>query len=218
LYSGAPVRVYGRYRGSGTAQVALRASVNGKEAKQTASLEFPKTDISNPEIDRIWAWRRVNRLLKDAERQGDRSPVINEIVRLGEDFSIATEYTSFIVLENDAEYQRWKIARKNLETFGRDQVAHAKRREQLDAIRNKALADLGPQPASAAATSTPQQFASNIAPAPQLNPSRTGPGPTQTQPQPPRRQSSDMNIGTGPVGPLGLLVVMWFLRRKQRAA
>ena len=36
----------------------------------------------------------------------------DEIVRLGEAYSIASEYTSFLVLPNDAEYQRWKLERK----------------------------------------------------------------------------------------------------------
>ena len=33
----------------------------------------------------------LNSLLKEADRQGDRSPVTPEIIRLGENFSIATE-------------------------------------------------------------------------------------------------------------------------------
>ena len=61
----------------------------------------------------MWAWHRVDRLLKEADAGGSRTSVIDEIVRLGEGYSIATEYTSFIVLENDAEFQRWKIDRKN---------------------------------------------------------------------------------------------------------
>ena len=85
LYHGAPVRVYGRYRSSGTAEVTLRGSVNGLELNQTAQLEFPENDPANPEINRMWAWHRVHRLLKDADRAGDRSPVIPEVVRLGEE-------------------------------------------------------------------------------------------------------------------------------------
>ena len=52
---------------------SLRGSVKGVEIKQTAQLEFPKTDAANPEINRLWAWHRINSLLKDADRKGDRS-------------------------------------------------------------------------------------------------------------------------------------------------
>ncbi|MBE0543500.1 MAG: VWA domain-containing protein [Verrucomicrobia bacterium] len=219
LYHGAPVRVYGRYRGSGTAEVTLRGSVNGVEVKQTARLDFPKTDAVNPEINRMWAWHRVNRLLKDADRKGDRSSVIPEIVRLGEDFSIVTEYTSFLVLENDAEYQRWKIARRNLESTGRDRQAHAKLREQLDSIRNKALANLGPQAVESNTPVRPVQLAS-ASPA-VTQPARQPAAQTQTPPPLDRRQSSDFRLpatGTSPVGPLGVLLAAWLLRRKRKVS
>jgi Ca-activated chloride channel family protein len=216
LYFGAPVRIYGRYHGSGTAQVALRGSVKGVEVKQVAQLEFPKTDLENPELGRLWAWRRINSLLKEADRKGDRSPAVPEIVRLGEDFSIATEYTSFLVLENDAEYQRWKISRRNLETAAQDRQAQAKRREQLEAIRAKALNDIGPQAAAPVPKAAPVQYAS----APQAV--RQPPvAPQQPAPQPPpeRRQSWDLGSpGSSPVGPLGVLAALWFSRRKRTAA
>src|SRR6185436_13972756 len=109
LYHGAPIRIYGRYKGDGKADITIRVSVNGVEFKQAGSLVFPKDDASNPEIDRMWAWRRIDNLLKDADRNGGRNDVIQEIVRLGEGYSVVTEYTSFLVLENDAEYQRWKV-------------------------------------------------------------------------------------------------------------
>ena len=50
-----------------------------------------------------------------------------EIVRLCEGYSIVSEYASFIVLENDAEYQRWKIERRNAMRIERDERALAER-------------------------------------------------------------------------------------------
>jgi Ca-activated chloride channel family protein len=218
LYYGAPVRVYGRYRGNGSAEITLRGSINGQEFKQAASLAFPKTDLANPEIDRLWAWHRINSLLKDADRRGDRGPAVPQVVRLGEDFSIVTEYTSFLVLENDAEYQRWKIARKNLDATGRDRLAQAKRSDQLAAIRNKALENLGPQ-AAAPEAKPPVQLAAGPRP---VNPTPAAQSsPAQTQAAPATRQGFDLNLGGGggssPIGPLGVVTALWFLRRKQAA-
>jgi hypothetical protein len=123
-------------------------------------LEFPKSDPANPEIERMWAWRKVDRLLKEADRTGSRTPVIGEIVRLGEIYSIATEYTSFIVLENDAEYQRWKIDRRNLLRVARDRKQQQIVQTQLQALRERALADLGPKPADPRSSSSDQQLPS----------------------------------------------------------
>lgn len=218
LYFGAPVRLYGRYRASGQAEVTLRGSLKGVEVKETAQLDFPATDAANPEINRLWAWHRINSLLKEADRKGDRTAAIAEIVRLGEDFSIATEYTSFLVLENDAEYQRWKIARKGLASLDRDRAAQAKRREQLEVMRHKALDQIGPQ-AAAPPTPSPVVRLASAAPAvSQPAASRPVPvSPPQGQPEPERRQSSDFgHSGSSPVGPLGALAALWFLRRKQK--
>src|SRR5688572_1667164 len=146
LYFGAPVRIYGRYKGSGKADVSIRGSVNGVEFKQTAKLDLPKEDPGNPEIERMWAWKRIDGILKDADRTGRRTPeTIDEVVRLGEGYSIVSEYTSFLVLENDAEFQRWRITRNNVLRNDRDRQAQQMVRAKFDSMRGKAMADLGPQ-------------------------------------------------------------------------
>lgn len=212
LYHGAPVRLYGRYRGNGEGTVKIRGSVNGVAWEQTAALQFPAEDAANPEIDRMWAWKRIDGLLKESDRSGSREAVIPEIVRLGEGFSIVSEYTSFLVLENDGEYQRWKIDRTNLARLSRDRAAQASRAQQLENIRAKAALDLGPQPTVIAKAPA--------APAPQMQ---------QLQPQAGSpSQSVDLGFGSrrgggggggggsGPVGPLFVLFSALLARRQQR--
>jgi Ca-activated chloride channel family protein len=212
LYHGTPVRVYGRYRGGGEGNVTLKATINGRPIEQTARLEFPKEEATNPEINRLWAMHRIDALLKDADRTGSRESVRGEVVRLGEAFSIVTEYTSFLVLENDAEYQRWKIDRRNLEAIRLDRSAQARRADQLEEIRRKAMADLGPgQPGRNAAESSSQQLASM--PQPASAPAMSTPAP---RPQTGGGQSFDLGIGTGPIGPLGLAFALWFARRARK--
>lgn len=210
LYHGAPVRLYGRYRGGATPTLTLTSKVREQTVTQRAALAFPERDAANPEIERMWALKRVDRLLKRADREGDRAPVRDEIVRLGEAYSIVTEYTSFLVLENDAEYQRWKIERRNERRMGRDRAAQAER-ERLNALaRRKAAVELGPQ-AAAAQPVAPQPATPGAQPAPTRNvpaaqPARTTPAP---------HRSVDFNFGAGPVGPLFLLVTGWLARRRR---
>lgn len=144
LYHGMPVRLYGRYRGGGPAKIRIVADVQGKATTQTVEFDFPKDEDANPEIERMWAWHRVQRLLRDADRSGARSGVVDEIVRLGEGFSIVTEYTSFLVLENDAEFARWKIERRNLLRIKRDRRGQRAVAERLAALRRQAVQQLGP--------------------------------------------------------------------------
>ncbi len=147
LYHGMPVRLYGRYRGEGAVDVRVQAEINGSPIDQSVDVAFPANEPANPELDRMWAWHRVDGLQKAADRTGSRSGVTDEIIRLGETYSIVTEYTSFIVLENDGEYARWKIDRKNLLRTTRDRKQQQLVQAGLDAIRDKAIADLGPEAA-----------------------------------------------------------------------
>jgi Ca-activated chloride channel family protein len=195
LYHGMPVRLYGRYRGGGAVNVHVHAEINGAPVDQTVTLEVPETEPANPELERMWAWQRVDRLLKEADRGGSRSAVIDEIVRLGETYSIVTEYTSFIVLENDAEYKRWKIDRKNLLRMARDRKQHQVVRAELEELREKALADLGPKPTGPQLTSTDRPDPSQISSMPV--PSTPVPQPT---PSPPSPRSRDLHFAPSSPG------------------
>jgi hypothetical protein len=211
LYHGTPVRVYGRYRNGGTATVALAGEVRGIKLDKTARLDFPDEDPGDPEIERMWAWHRVDHLLKSADRNGSRQAAIDEVVRLGEVFSIATEYTSFIVLENDAEYRRWKIDRKNALLVERDRKAQERLRASLDSIRDRALGSLGPQ-----AAEEMQAVAARAAPKPQTARNQPQPQTRVASNQPrKRKQSWDFSIGSGPVGPLFVGLAAWLKRRKR---
>lgn len=224
LYHGSPVTVYGRYRKGGSAIVTLTGDVRGVILEKSVELEFPNEDLDNPEIDRMWAWKKVDRLLKQADRQGTRQAVIEEVVRLGEAYSIVTEYTSFIVLENDAEYKRWKIERKNVLLTARDRKAQERLRANLDKIRESAFAELGPEALKnesnfSVSSTTPNQGGATQKLA-SAQPSRQAPGnPSPSVSQPPRqspRQSRDFNfgIGGGPVGPLFVAFAAWLRKRK----
>lgn len=189
LYHGAPVRLYGRYRQAGPVKVRLKADVGGTILDRVVDLEIPQDakDADNPEIERMWAWHRVQSLLKEADREGSRDAVIQEVVRLGEAYSIVTEYTSFLVLENDAEYRRWQIERKNALRVERDRRAQARVREALDRIRDRSLEALGPAAVEKRVSLNPVSPASPAAPAPQ--PGRA--------PQPGNRSDVDLGGGGG---------------------
>lgn len=217
VYHGSPVRLYGRYKGNGTAQVAIKADIRGLPFKQSASLEFPAEDASNPEIERMWAWKRVDRLLKNADRTNSRSSVLGEVIALGEMYSIVTEYTSFLVLENDAEYQRWKIERRNSERTGRDRAAQQKRDGELETLRQKAVADLGPQPAERAAAARPEAQAAGT---PSSVPVNTPPqGVPVARPAQSNSRGVDLHLGGGsaPVGLVFVTLAAWLNRRRKRA-
>jgi Ca-activated chloride channel family protein len=202
LYFGMPVRLYGRYRQAGPVPVHIRAEVGGEILDRTVQVELPEK-TENPELERMWAWHRVQSLLKEADKNGDRSAVINEIVRLGEGYSIASEYTSFLVLENDGEYRRWQIERRNAGRIERDRRKQEKVRGDLERLRSKAAEGLGP------VESKPEP-ASPIKPQ-TLN----GPAPTPSA----RDNRGDVDFGAGAFDPLtaGLAAGLAYARRRRQA-
>ena len=165
LYFGQPIRMYGRYRNSGPVKLQVQAEIQGSLMEQKVDVELPSADESNPQIDRMWASHRVERLL-NKQRAGATDDQISEVVRLCEGYSIVSQYASFLVLENDAEYQRWQIARRNATRIERDRGAQAALRQKLDELQRQASAQLGPrEPVDAAVTSSEPQ--SQMAPAAQ---------------------------------------------------
>jgi Ca-activated chloride channel family protein len=194
LYYGMPVRVYGRYKGAGEAHLTLSGAIEGQPMTRNVPLSFPMIDPANPEIERMWALSKVNRLLGQADATGSRTSVIDEIVRLGETYSIVTQYTSFIVLENDTEYQRWQIQRKNSTRIQRDRDAQQVLSTELESLRNKGASDVGPETAEKPAVSpTITPTAPVTIDPPASTPAGTNP-PTQLRQQ----NSTDLDIGGKP--------------------
>ncbi|MEY3172416.1 MAG: hypothetical protein RLZZ436_329, partial [Planctomycetota bacterium] len=169
LFHGAPLRVYGRYRKAGSASVRVSATVLGQPDSQSVDVMFAEQNDENPEIERMWAYEQVQQKLAEIRRSGETPQLAADIVSLCEGYSIVSEYASFLVLENDAEYQRWSIARRNATRVKRDDAARARLTEQMQALRDAALSRLGPageaRPASLPADAAPGQAAAPAAPA-----------------------------------------------------
>ncbi len=174
LYHGQPVRLYGRYKASGPAKVVVDAEILGSPLNQKIEVVLPANDDQNPQIERMWAWHRVDRLMGEERRQGN-STHRDEIVRLCEGYSIASLYASFIVLENDAEYQRWKIDRRNATRDARDRQAQAVVRTRLEALRRQTAQNVGPRAKNAAADALAQSNAVKGRPSDVIAPAITGP-------------------------------------------
>lgn len=156
--------------------MTVDADVHGAPLNQTVEFTLPKTDVNDPEIERMWAWHRVERLMAEDRQRGSELNA-QEIVRLCEGYSIVSQYASFIVLENDAEYQRWQIARRNATRVVRDRAAQQTLRNELEKLRQQAAANVGPNaPANnhqQSPAAEPTELAQNAAPA---APSQSVPG------------------------------------------
>ena len=171
LFFGAPLRLFGRYRNSGTAIITVNAEVMGQPITQTVTVSLPATEDSNPEIERMWAFRQVEQLMAGMRRNGESNASVQKIISLCEGYSIVGEYASFIVLENDAEYSRWSIERRNATRVRRDDTARVRLQQELQTLRDASLAELTPGEPQAVAATAPRQSSgdSTSIPTPTVN-------------------------------------------------
>jgi Ca-activated chloride channel family protein len=133
LYRGQQLALLGRYRGAGDAKLTLTGDILGKRETLTAKLDFPETNADNPEIERMWAWRKVDGLLSQIREQGETAGLKQQVVALGTKYSIVTPYTAFLVLENEAAYQRFSIERRNLQRVENERSAAERQRNAAPA-------------------------------------------------------------------------------------
>lgn len=104
------------------------------------------------------------------------------------------------VRESDGEFQRWHIDRKNALRLQRDRTAQRSLASELDSMRTKAAADLGPEPVRPAPKPA---VASPVATTPGGNatPAASNPAPTVSAPIPLHQQNSgDIDTGGKPGG------------------
>jgi MprA protease rhombosortase-interaction domain-containing protein len=127
--------MFGRYGAGESTIVTLSGKVQGGPWKQTVDMTLPQDDEGNSEIERMWAQKRVARLLS-GERAGKGSNR-DEIVGLCEGYSIVSPYASMLVLENDAEYKRWKIEQRNAIRVQRDRKSREVVQQKLADLRRR---------------------------------------------------------------------------------
>jgi len=108
---GAQQILLGRYLPIGTDQsgdVVVTALQGNEPVKFAARVSFRDAEEGNSFIPRLWAKMHLESLLA----QGASQAIRDEVIALSEDFQIMTPYTSFLVLETDADRERFKVQRR----------------------------------------------------------------------------------------------------------
>lgn len=122
-----------------TAKPGGRVVVRGVYDENPVSFagDFPPVpkDLGNSFIPRLWAKARLDDLL----RQTATPELKQKIIALSEDFQIATPYTSFLVLESDADRERFKVKRSVRMRDGEDFFAEGTSDAQFE-LKKKELA------------------------------------------------------------------------------
>ena len=103
LFKGSTLSLLGRYHGKGKAKITLSGEVNGKTEKFTYNLVFSKKETDHEFIPPLWGARTVGYLLDQVRLHGENKELKNEITRLAKKYGIITPYTSYLILEDEAD-------------------------------------------------------------------------------------------------------------------
>ncbi len=123
-----------------------------KPIRIESKVTLKDAEAGNSFIPRLWARMHLDKLLE----QGSSEAIKQEIIALSEEYQIITPYTSFLVLESDADRERFAVKRRfqmrDGEKFfaeGRDNAAFELKQQQMKragdyrtALRRKVLAQL----------------------------------------------------------------------------
>ena len=174
LYAGQQAVLFGRFQGEGPVTLTMTATIGGNEQTWDCQIDLPRVDTTNPELERLWALSRIQERMETIREDGETATLRDEVVKLGVDYSLVTDYTSMIVVE-DSVLENENIQKRNADRVQRERTAQTQRAQQA--------------PVSHRVDQNQNTFQG--------------------------RPSPGINFGTGPVGPIFLLLAGW-MRRKSR--
>jgi Ca-activated chloride channel family protein len=133
LYRGQQLIVFGHYWGEGEAQVVVDGQVSGTGRSYSSTFEFPETAHLNPEVERLWAFARIEDLQNRLDYFGEGADLEQAITDLAVEHGLVTNYTSMIVLQKD-RFKELGIKRLNQKRVEKEQLARQQRAVQT--VRN----------------------------------------------------------------------------------
>ena len=91
------------------ASIEVSASAGGKPFARSSKSSFTTSPgDGNSFIPRLWARKHLDALMEE----GRSAATKKRVIELSEDFQIMTPYTSFLVLESDADRERFKVKKR----------------------------------------------------------------------------------------------------------
>jgi Ca-activated chloride channel family protein len=129
LYRGQQLVLFGHYWQGGPADVAVSGKISGRDTRYSTRFVFPETAHGNPEIERLWAYAAIEELDRQMEIFGENPDMRQAITDLAVEYGLVTDYTSMIVLREEA-FQQHGIERRNRDRLALEQQAQQQRAQQ----------------------------------------------------------------------------------------
>ncbi|HET6202452.1 MAG TPA: VIT domain-containing protein [Planctomycetota bacterium] len=136
LPAGTQQVVLGRFlptAGPQKGRIAISGALAGRPVRYAADLDLGEGEEGNSFVPRLWARRQIDALLEE----GRSKAIQEEIVACSEEFGIMTPTTSFLVLENDEDRERYGVRRRVKMRDGERFFAEGRDTASLDLLREQ---------------------------------------------------------------------------------
>jgi len=133
LYRGQQLIVFGHYWGSGEASLSLDGKVSGRYRNYSTVFQFPEVATLHPEIERLWAFAKIEDLQNRLDYFGEDADIEQAITYVAVENGLVTDYTSMIVLREE-RFQELGLKRLNRSRVEKEQLARQER--MVKGIRN----------------------------------------------------------------------------------
>ncbi|MBR0518815.1 hypothetical protein IJJ97_03380, partial [bacterium] len=104
LFSEKPLIFSGRYTKGASGVLTLTGNSAGRPFTKKIEVKFPDKEESNEAIMSFWARKKIESVmdtdLKGIENGNPKDDVKKEIIKLGLDYNLVTQYTSFVAVED----------------------------------------------------------------------------------------------------------------------
>lgn len=111
LFKGDQLIITGKFSGKGSHRLTLSGEMNGTREKFSNEINLT-SDPRAAFVPRLWAMGQVAWLQDQIRAHGTSKELVAEIKRLGREYGILTEYTSFLIVEEGVGSDKLREARK----------------------------------------------------------------------------------------------------------
>jgi Ca-activated chloride channel family protein len=101
LFSAKPIIITGRYSGAPTGKITIKGYQGTGDYSRTIPVDFSSAGESNAALEKIWARHKVEDLMSQDWNgiQSGNSKYKAQIIQVGLEHSLATQFTSFVAVE-----------------------------------------------------------------------------------------------------------------------
>jgi Ca-activated chloride channel family protein len=129
LYHGQQLVMFGQYSKPGKVTLELKGRISGQDKSWKCVADLPEIDTDNPELERLWALSQIEDVMEEIRDEGETENLRRRVIQLGTEYSLVTDYTSMLVLE-EHRFKDFGIERTNRDRVQNERQAQQQRQSQ----------------------------------------------------------------------------------------